>query len=74
MATIVTPTTEHVHESDSSSINLIVGLLIVLALATLFFLVGLPAIRSAAAPAQAPQINVPDKINVDVNPNAAPAH
>lgn len=74
MATIVnTPAAahEHVHdESSGSSMSLIIGILIVLMLAALFFFVGLPAFRSAAAPAQAPQINVPDKVNVDVNPNA----
>ena len=70
MATIVnTPAAAHGHvdESSGSSMSLIIGILIVLMLAALFFFVGLPTFRSVAAPAQAPQINVPDKINVDVN-------
>ena len=72
MATIVnTPaaTHDHAHEDSSSgsSVNLIIGILVALILLALFFYAGLPMIRSAAAPAQAPQVNVPDKINVDVN-------
>jgi hypothetical protein len=68
-------------ESDSSS-NMIWGVLIVLLVAFLLFYFGLPLLRGAAsvgrapqqiinnAPPQggnAPQINVPDKVNVDVN-------
>jgi hypothetical protein len=73
MATIVnTPAAAHEHvaeDSSSSATNLIIGVLVFLVLAFLLFYFGLPMIRSAAAPAQAPQINVPDKVNVDVNPN-----
>lgn len=77
---------EHVvSESDSSS-NAIWGILLVLLVAFLLFYFGLPLLRGAAsvgrAPQQiinnntppqgnnAPQINVPDKVNVDINPNA----
>ena len=74
MATIVN-TPAAAHEDTGSSMSLIIGVLIVLSLIALFFFVGLPAIRSVAAPAvQAPpQISVPDKINVDVNNPGAPA-
>lgn len=73
MATIVnTPAATHEHvardeSSSSSMMNLIIGIFIILLLAAFFLYVGLPMMRSATAPAQAPQINVPDKINVDVN-------
>jgi hypothetical protein len=81
-----TPAASHEHmatESDSSS-NMIWGVLIVLVVAFLLFYFGLPLLRNiggAGAPQQinnnvppqganAPQISVPDKVNVDVNPNA----
>ena len=92
MATIVnTPAASHEHVaegSDSNSmLNLIIGVVVILILAALFFYVGLPLIRNAGgtvpqqvnnyAPPQqgnqAPQINVPDKINVDVNNPGAQA-
>lgn len=78
MATIVnTPAHEHV-ASDSgsnSAVNLLVGVLVVLAVAFLLYYFALPMMRSAnnaAAPQiTAPQVKVPDKINVDVNQNPA---
>lgn len=89
MATIVnTPAATHEHiadDSSSSAMNMVIGLIAALIVAFLLFYYGLPLIRSAAAPAQAPQqvnnyappqgnnapqINVPDKVNVDINPNA----
>lgn len=75
MATIVnTPAASHEHafEESSSTIsaNTILWVVIALILAFMLLYFGLPVIRSAAAPVQAPQINVPDKINVDINPNA----
>lgn len=74
MATIVnTPAATAPAREESSSnplSNLLVGLVIILVVAALFFYFLLPMIRNAAAPAQTPYINVPDKINVDVNPNA----
>lgn len=74
MATIVnTPAASAPANGESSSMmNLLVGVVVILVVAAIFFYFLLPAIRSATAPVQAPQINVPDKINVDVNaPNAA---
>jgi hypothetical protein len=82
MATIVnTPTHEHVgEESSGGPINLLVSMLVILAVAFLLFYFGLPLLRNigGGAPTQinnvappqganAPQINIPDKINVDVN-------
>jgi hypothetical protein len=89
MATIVnTPAASHEHvaeDSSSNAMSIVIGLIVTLIVAFLLFYYGLPLIRSAAAPAQAPQqinnnappqgnqapqINVPDKVNVDINPNA----
>lgn len=69
MATIVnTPATTADHETTSGSmINLVIGVFIVLLLAAFFLYVGLPIIRNVGTATQAPQVNVPDKINVDVN-------
>lgn len=76
MATIVnTPAAAPAQtESNSSSmLSMIIGVLIVLILAALFFYVALPMMRTAGSAVQAPQVNVPDKINVDVNTPNAPA-
>jgi len=70
MATIInTPAAVPVREESSSgSMNsLIIGLLLLLILVAFFFYVGLPMMRNVSNNTQAPQINVPDKINVEVN-------
>lgn len=70
MTTIVnTPaaTTANHETTSGSMMNLIVGIFIVLLLAAFFLYVGLPIARNVGTATQAPQVNVPDKINVDVN-------
>lgn len=69
MATIVnTPSVEPARESSSSSlINLFIGVVIVLLVVGFLLYIGLPAMRSVGTATQAPQVNIPDKINVDVN-------
>ncbi len=83
MAEAVTPVHEHVVHEDSSSnsmMNLLIGALIIGALLFIILYFGGPLLRSVnqgaqqpqiinnpPAQQQAPQINVPDKINVDVN-------
>lgn len=69
MATIVnTPAAEPAHESSSSSLmSLFIGVVIVLLVVGFLLYIGLPAMRSVGTTTQAPQVNVPDKINVDVN-------
>lgn len=69
MATIVnTPAAaEHTQSSSSSMMNLFIGVVIILLIAGFLMYFGLPMMRSVGSAAQAPQVNVPDKINVDVN-------
>jgi hypothetical protein len=59
MATIV----NNPGTSDSgSAVGMIVGVIVVLAIAFFFFVYGLPMMRQSASP----QINVPGKIDVNV--------
>lgn len=69
MATIVnTPATAEPTESSSSSMmNLFFGGVIVLLVVGFLLYIGLPMMRNVGSATQAPQVNVPDKINVDVN-------
>ena len=61
MATVVH---EHTHETEKGgSTSLIVGIIVLLVLAVLFFMYVLPYFRAMSAP----QITVPDKIDVNVN-------
>lgn len=48
----------------SGGAGLIIGLVLVLVAIALFFLFGLPALRNSSANTT---VNVPDKINVNVN-------
>lgn len=50
--------------SNSGGAGLIIALVIVIALAVLFFLYGLPAIRKGNG---GTTVNVPDKVQVDVS-------
>lgn len=78
MATIVNTTPAAPSDSGSSA-SFLIGSILLLVLAFLFFYYGLPAIRSASAPAQqGTSIQVPDQIDVNVNggggtPEAPPA-
>lgn len=64
MAVVVnTPSTER--RSDSG-LGFLVGIILLVLLAFALFYYGLPAIRGAASTSST-NINVPDKINVDVN-------
>jgi len=67
MTTIVNTPPQSTNNSDSG-MGMIVGLILLLAVVALFFVYGLPLLRRATA---APQVNVPDKIDVNVNaPNS----
>jgi hypothetical protein len=60
-------------ENSNNGLGTLVALLSILLLGALFYIYGLPALRTAT---QGPQINVPDQIDVNVNTpqgdNAAP--
>jgi hypothetical protein len=51
--------------NDSSSAGLIIGLILIIAVLVLFFVYGLPALRNNAS--KGTTINVPDKVDVNVN-------
>ena len=51
------------NNNSGNGIVMILGLIVILVIAFLFFVYGLPMLRQSAAP----QINVPDKIEVNVN-------
>lgn len=67
MATIVN-TTPVAAESDSSSWGGLMAVVLVIAFIVLMLYYGLPALRSAGGGyGTAPQINTPEKIDVNVN-------
>jgi hypothetical protein len=49
---------------NSGGVGLIVGAVVIIAIIALFFLYGLPALRKSSS---GTTVNVPDKIQVDVN-------
>lgn len=51
---------------SGSGVSMIVGLLLVVLVAILFFVYGIPALRSSGS--IAPQVKIPDTINVNVQP------
>lgn len=61
---------EHVHVVESqgdSGMGFLLGVVVLIAFFLLFFYYGLPILRNSIGSMRgAPQINVPDKINVDV--------
>lgn len=54
--------------NSGGGVGMIFGLIILVVLVALFFLYGLPMIRNAS---KGTTINVPDKVQVDVNTNNA---
>lgn len=54
-------------ESSESGMGMMVGLVLILVMGILFFVYGLPMMRSAGTT----QINVPDTIDVNVNQQPA---
>ena len=65
MAVIHEDTVEHYHDHESGSgVTLIVGLILAILLVWLLFSFGLPMLRTATT---APQVNVPDKVDVNIN-------
>jgi len=65
------PTHEHVyHENTNNNSGLIIAIVLLLVLAFLIFYYGLPMLRNAGTGSQ---INVPGKIDVNVNQPGQPA-
>jgi hypothetical protein len=64
------PVVEHHHidstDSSSGAFMFLIGIIIFAVLAFLFIVFGLPYLRSSIGMGT-PTINVPDKVNVDVN-------
>ncbi|MBI5044370.1 MAG: hypothetical protein HZC02_00380 [Candidatus Levybacteria bacterium] len=60
MATVIH---EHTRDEGGSS-GVLLALIILLVMAFIFIFYGLPAVRSSIG---APQVNVPDKIDVNLN-------
>lgn len=57
--------------SEDSGLGLIVGIFVLVILSLLFFYFGIPALRQMGTPQiniPAPVINMPDKIDVNVQP------
>ena len=55
---------EHHHDQDTASgMGFFIGVLVIIILGVLFFVYALPAIRDNGGT----NVNVPDRINVDVN-------
>jgi hypothetical protein len=64
MATII----NNPDRSDNAGgVGVLVGLLAIIILAVLFFVYGLPALRHSSAPQNSATVNVPDKVDVNVN-------
>jgi len=69
MTTIVNTPPSDSGGSGGNGMGMVVAALLIVAVAALFFVYGLPYLRQAAAPA-APQINIPDKVDVNIQPPA----
>jgi len=55
-------------DSNGSGMGFLVGIILIVVVVFLFFYYGLPVLRGALV-GSAPQVNVPDKIDVNVNQN-----
>lgn len=68
MATIVnTPTST----DSGSGMGFVLGVILLIAFALLFFFYGLPMVGSWFQSMSGPQVNVPGQIDVNVNPNSS---
>ena len=59
---------EHIHEGTTDSgMGFLMGIILLMLFIFMLFYYGLPVIRNTVAPQQAaPQINVPDKVDVNI--------
>jgi high-affinity Fe2+/Pb2+ permease len=71
MATIVN-TPAGTNSDSSGGAGFLIGAIVLLVIVVLLFMYGLPMLRNAggsapSAPTSGTQLNIPDKVNVDVN-------
>ncbi len=66
MATIVNTTPTTSGETGSSGMGFLLGVIVLVLFAFVFFVYGLPYISGAVRSTQSPQIQVPDKVDVNV--------
>lgn len=66
MATIVN-TTPAAREDTGSGMGFLLGIVLLLAFILLFFFYGLPLLTQTLRGTAGPQVNVPDKIDVNLN-------
>lgn len=66
MATTIVNTPPAPKESGNG-VGMIIGLIVLAVVAYLFFVYGFPAIRQMSNPQINPQINIPGKIDVNIN-------
>ncbi len=60
-------TVEYIHEGKSNSgIGFLMGIVLLMFFMFLMFYYGLPVLKSTLSTPQAPQINVPDKVDVNI--------
>ena len=58
---------EHIHEGSSDSgMGFLMGMILLMLFIFLMFYYGLPVLRNSFSAPQAPQINVPGKVDVNV--------
>lgn len=57
----------HVHSDSNGGMGFFLGIVLLIIFGALFFIYGLPYFRSSFQAPQAPQINVPGKIDVNIN-------
>ncbi len=66
MATIVNTTPATSGESGSGGMGFLLGIILLVLFAFVFFVYGLPYVTGAIRGSQAPQVQVPDKVDVNV--------
>lgn len=57
--------------SDGSGMGFLVGAIVLIAFVFLFFVYGLPMIRQSSSGVTPPSVNVPEKIDVNLNQGQA---
>lgn len=56
-----------IKEGGNNGSGFLLGVIVLIVFVVLFIMYGLPMINSSVNQAQTPQVNVPDKVDVNVN-------